>query len=211
MARVTIVDYGLANLRSVVNAFEYFDAEVELAKDGDALMKAERIVLPGVGAFDAGMRGLRERGHEAGLREAVLKRGIPYFGICLGMQFLLQGSEEGDEPGLGFIPGICKKFPEGAGLPKVPHIGWHDLAFSGNGRLFAGLIEAPDVYFVHSYFVPAEDATNQAASAFCDYGVRFVAALERDNIFACQFHPDKSQTAGMKMIENFLRLEMAAA
>ena len=171
MARVTIVDYGLANLRSVVNAFEYFGAEVELAKDGDALLKAERIVLPGVGAFDAGMRGLRERGHEAGLREAVLKRGIPYFGICLGMQFLLQGSEEGNEPGLGFFPGRVRKIPrrrrsaEGAA---------YRLARSRDereSRLFAGLIEAPDVYFVHSYFVPADGETKDAATAFCDYGL----------------------------------------
>jgi glutamine amidotransferase len=211
MARVTIVDYGLANLRSVINAFEYFGAEVELARDGDALLSAERIVLPGVGHFDAGMRGLRERGHEAGLREAVLKRGIPYFGICLGMQFLLQGSEEGNEPGLGFIPGICGTFPEGGSAPKVPHIGWHDLVLNGESRLFAGLVEAPDVYFVHSFFVPAEGEAKERATAFCDYGLRFVAALERGNIFACQFHPEKSQTAGMKMIENFLQLQMAAA
>jgi glutamine amidotransferase len=157
------------------------------------------------------MRGLRERGHEAGLREAVLKRGIPYFGICLGMQFLLQGSEEGNEPGLSFFPGVCGKFPEGAGQPKVPHIGWHDLVLNGNSRLFAGMVEAPDVYFVHSYFVPAEGETKDTATAFCDYGLRFVAALERGNIFACQFHPEKSQTAGMKMIENFLQLQMAVA
>ena len=211
MARVTIVDYGLANLRSVINAFEYFGAEIELAKDGDALLKAERIVLPGVGAFDAGMRGLRERGHEAGLREAVLNRGTPYFGICLGMQFLLQGSEEGRESGLGFLPGLCRKFNEGPGQPKVPHIGWHDLVLKGEGRLFAGLVEPPDVYFVHSYYVPAEGEAADVATAFCDYGLRFVAALERDNIFACQFHPEKSQTAGMKMIENFLQLELVAA
>jgi glutamine amidotransferase len=204
MAQVTIVDYGLANIRSVVNAFEYFGADVTVASEGAQLAGAERIVVPGVGSFDAGMRGLRDRGHEAALQEAVLGKGVPFLGICLGMQFVMEGSAEGAERGLGWFKTRCKRFPEGPATPPVPHIGWNDVEIGTAARLFDGLDKSANFYFVHSYFVPCGEATSPYAAGECDYGVKFLAAIERDNIWACQFHPEKSQMAGMKIIENFL-------
>lgn len=206
MTQVTIVDYGLANLQSVVNAFEYLGADVTLAATGADLEDAEKIVLPGVGSFAAGMRGLRKCGHVEVLEELVLGQGRPYFGICLGMQFLLEGSAEGDEPGLGWVPGRVARFPEGPGCAKVPHIGWNDIAVPSDSRLFAGIEDATDFYFVHSYYVPEASADDVACVGSCHYGLPFVAAFERDNVLACQFHPEKSQLAGMKVIENFLGL-----
>lgn len=204
MAQVCIVDYGLANIRSVVNAFEYFGADVTVASEGAQLAGAERIVVPGVGSFDAGMRGLRNRGHEAALYEAVLEKGRPFLGICLGMQFVMEGSAEGVERGLGWFKDKCERFPDGPATPPVPHIGWNDVEIGSAARLFDGLDKSANFYFVHSYFVPRSDATSPYAAGECDYGVKFLAAIERDNIWACQFHPEKSQMAGMKIIENFL-------
>lgn len=206
MTSVSIVDYGLANLQSVINAFEYLGATVTLASDGAALDGAEKIVLPGVGSFAAGMRGLRERGQIAVLEELVLRQGRPYFGICLGMQFLLEGSEEGDEPGLGWVAGQVARFPDGPGREKVPHIGWNDVKMPSDGKLFTGIEDATDFYFVHSYYVPERQSGDYGQVGLCHYGLPFVAAFERDNLFACQFHPEKSQLAGMKMIQNFLAL-----
>jgi len=202
MQTVAIVDYGLANIRSVVNAIECFDASVVIAETPADLEKADKIILPGVGSFDAGMRGLRARGHEAALRRLVLEQGRPFFGICLGMQFLFEASDEGTETGLGWLQGRVRLFAPS--VPKVPHMGWSELTLTGRPRLFESLVAPVDVYFVHSYFVPNESDAAAQASALCDYGPGFVAALEKDNIFACQFHPEKSQLAGMKMFENFL-------
>ncbi len=203
MTRITIIDYGLANIRSVVNAFEYLGASVELAADGAAVEGAERIVLPGVGSFDAGMRGLRERGFVEPLGRRVLGDRLPFLGVCLGMQFLLDSSEEGDEPGLGWIKGMVRRFPGGRNFPKVPHIGWNDVSLPRPSRMFAGM-DGGDFYFVHSFYVAMEGEAAACASAVCDYGGPFVAALERDNIMACQFHPEKSQMAGAKLVQNFV-------
>ncbi len=210
MVQVAIVDYGLANIRSVANAFDYFGADVRVAEEGSDLAGAERVVLPGVGSFDAGMRELRARGHEPVLRDLVLDRGLPYLGICLGMQFLMEGSEEGQEPGLGWVSGRCAKFPSGNGHLPVPHIGWNETRLNENSDFFDGIDEPADFYFVHSYFVPCGGEADGLQAANCEYGTTFVAALARDNIWACQFHPEKSQMAGMKIIENFLGQEPAA-
>jgi glutamine amidotransferase len=201
--RVTVVDYGLANIRSVVNALDCFDVDVTVAENGTALADAGLIVLPGVGSFDAGMRGLTERGHVEALQLRVIEAGVPYLGICLGMQFLFEGSAEGSAKGLGWVKGQVERFPAGAEQPKVPHVGWNEVEISPSSRLMAALVSPADFYFVHSYYAPLA-ATNGIASGICDYGVRFCAALERDNISAVQFHPEKSQLGGMKLLETFL-------
>ena len=201
---MAVVDYGLANIRSVVNALSCFDADVEVAETGDALARADRIVLPGVGSFDAGMQGLRARGHEAAMTRRVLEDGVPFLGICLGLQFLLDQSEEGSERGLGWFSGNVQRFPEGNGHPKVPHIGWDSVEKAGEGRLLQALELPADFYFVHSYFVPRAEDAGRAATGVCGHGTPFVASLERDNISAVQFHPEKSQLAGMKLLETFV-------
>ena len=204
MTSVAIVDYGLANIRSVVNAFEYLGAEVTLAAEPAALETAARIVLPGVGSFGAGMRGLRARGLVEPLERLVLQERRPYLGICLGMQFLLEGSEEDDEPGLGWLPGRVRRFPDAEGDPKVPHIGWNEVEIPEGSQLFDGIEPATDFYFVHSYYLPLETAGKRDTVGRCAYGLDFLAAFERGNLHACQFHPEKSQLAGMKLLQNFL-------
>lgn len=202
--RVAVVDYGLANIRSVVNALSCFDADVVVAETGSALGDADLIVLPGVGSFDAGMEGLVSRGHAEALERRVRDAGVPYLGICLGMHFLFERSEEGTRPGLGWLGGGVVRFPTGEGHPKVPHVGWSAVEVAPASRLMAGLGSPSDFYFVHGYHVPlAHSAT--ITTGICDYGLRFCAALERDNVAAVQFHPEKSQLAGMKLLETFLR------
>ncbi len=203
--RVAIVDYGLANLQSVNNAIECFTPDSYIAECGEALAGADKIVLPGVGHFDEGMRGLRDRGHEAALGRLVLERGIPLLGICLGFQFLFSGSEEGSQRGLGWLPDRIVRIPHGEGN-KVPHMGWSEVQLRQPSRLLAGIELPVEFYFVHSYCAPDAGEAAKCASALCDYGIPFVAALERDNIFATQFHPEKSQLAGMKLLETFLAL-----
>jgi glutamine amidotransferase len=200
---VAVVDYGLANIRSVVNALDCFEVEVTVAETGAALVDAGRIVLPGVGSFDAGMHGLIERGHVEALRRRVLEGGVPYLGICLGMQFLFEASAEGSAAGLGWLEGRIERFPSGPDRPKVPHIGWNDVDIAPASVLMAKLESPIDFYFVHSYYAPLS-ATQSIATGICDYGIRFCAALERDNIAAVQFHPEKSQLGGMKLLETFL-------
>lgn len=203
--RVAVVDYGLANIRSVVNALNCFEVEVAIAETGAQLAGASHIVLPGVGSFDAGMRGLVERAHAEALQRRVREEGVPYLGICLGMQFLFEGSDEGSSAGLGWIKGRVERFASGEGRPKVPHIGWNEVEIEAGSRLMAGLRPPADFYFVHSYYVPLRD-TQGIATAVCDYGTRFCAALETGNIAAVQFHPEKSQLAGMKLLETFLEV-----
>ncbi len=205
MTTVSVVDYGLANIRSVVNALSCFEVDVEIAESGAALADADRIVLPGVGSFDAGMRGLRERGHEEALERRVVEDGTPFLGVCLGLQFLFEASEEGNETGLGWIAGTVTRFPDGEGKPKVPHMGWDSVTPARENILMRELEPPVDFYFVHSFYAPDDGAAGEIATGYCDHGMRFVAALERDNICAVQFHPEKSQLAGMKLLETFIR------
>lgn len=201
--QIAIVDYGLANIRSVINAVECLGSKAYVATTGAELKGAAKIILPGVGSYATGMRGLRERGHEAVLNELVIEGGVPLIGICLGFQFLFEGSNEGDEPGLGWIPGHFVEIPR---LPeiKVPHMGWNDVTCPRPTRLFAELAAPVEFYFVHSFCMPNEGEAADCAAAVCDYGLQFVAAVERGNIFGTQFHPEKSQMAGMKLLQNFL-------
>jgi len=206
LTRVAVVDYGLANIRSVVNALECFGVSLSVAKNGLGLDGAEKIVLPGVGSFDAGMRGLRQRGHLDALNELVREKGVPFLGICLGLQFLFEGSEEGGEEGFGWLPGFCREFPSGRQNPKVPHMGWSDIkVVMEQSRLLSELRPPMTFYFVHSYYAPYVEDSMPFSSAVCAYGLRFVAAIETENIYATQFHPEKSQLAGMKLLETFLK------
>ena len=178
--------------------------DVVVAQRGEELRNADKILLPGVGSFDAGMRGVRERNHEEVLSELVLEKGTPFLGICLGLQFLFESSEEGEERGLGWMPGVCSRFPSGKDMLKVPHMGWSDIRVANpESRLFSQLMSPLTFYFVHSYYAPYYDEAKWVA-AVCEYGLTFTAAVEKDNIFATQFHPEKSQLAGMKLLETFL-------
>jgi glutamine amidotransferase len=201
---VAIVDYGLANIQSVVNALECFLPDIRIVTRGEELAGADRIVLPGVGHFDEGMRGLRTRGHDQAMTD-LLKKGVPLLGVCLGQQFLFERSAEGSEAGLGWISGCVERLPNGPDV-KIPHMGWSEVQLPRPTRLFAQIAPPIEFYFVHSYGVPATGEAGACAAALCDYGMPFVAALERDNLFATQFHPEKSQLAGMKLLETFLSL-----
>jgi glutamine amidotransferase len=202
---VVVVDYGLANIQSVVNALECFTSNIRIAEIGDDIAGAAKIILPGVGHFDEGMRGLRSRGHVAALETQVLGAGVPLLGICLGLQFLFEGSDEGIEPGLGWVSGRIARIDHGAGV-KVPHIGWSEVTCPRPSRLFDELRAPIEFYFVHSFCAPNIGEAARLASATCAYGTDFVAAFERGNIFATQFHPEKSQLAGMKLLETFLSI-----
>ena len=201
-ARVSIVDYGMGNLRSVANAFKALGGEPEIVTRAEQLAAADRIVLPGVGAFADGMRNLREGGWDEALEEEVHGKGKPFLGLCIGMQLLASlGTEHGETEGLAWIPGVCERLGNGNGL-RVPHIGWNDVEFTQPDGLYAGLDGADAFYFVHSYVLRPEDES--VVSGVCEYGGPFVASVEAGNVRAAQFHPEKSHRAGLKMLANFL-------
>jgi glutamine amidotransferase len=203
---VVIVDYGLGNLRSVLMKFMRLKIEVRISEGPADIETADKLVLPGVGSFGAGMRNLRERGLIDVLRRKALDEKTPLLGICLGMQLLTEYSEEGDCPGLGFVPGATRRLDMTGAAEKlrIPHIGWNEITLARpDAVLFSGIDPALRYYFVHSYAVfPAEPVD---ASATCTYGQTFAAALERGNIHAAQFHPEKSHHHGLAMLENFAR------
>jgi len=203
-APVTIVDYGMANLRSVQKAFEAVGAAAEITADPNRIAEAKRLVLPGVGAFQDAIALIRQ----TGLAEAIqqhIQKGSPFLGICLGYQMLYTRShEDGTHDGLGIYAGDVVRFPEVRGL-KVPHMGWNTLRFTRPGcPLFANLPPDPAVYFVHSYYPIPEDRGAIVAEA--DYPTPFAAAIWKDNVFATQFHPEKSQQVGLTMLKNFAEL-----
>ncbi|MBU0482018.1 MAG: imidazole glycerol phosphate synthase subunit HisH [Proteobacteria bacterium] len=205
MGKIAIIDYGLANIMSVYNAITCFGVDLFVAERGDQLHEAEKIILPGVGSFDAGIQGLKNRGHHEALMKLVREEGRPFLGICLGLQFLFEGSAEGGGEGLCWFPGRCERFPSGESKPKVPHIGWSDVEIvQKKSRLFAELLPPATFYFVHSYYAPFNETVRNIAAATCEHGIRFTAAIEHENIFATQFHPEKSQLAGMKLLETFV-------
>jgi glutamine amidotransferase len=202
---IVIVDTGVANRHSIRNALEYIGCAVELTADPDRIRNADKIVFPGVGAFAAGMRSLRSRHLIEPLREQAIERRKPILGICLGLQMMADiGEEDGEHPGLGWISGRVRRLaPREAGL-KVPHIGFNTVAWRETSRLFAGLPQSVDFYFVHSYYL---DAAADFICGTADYGGAFTAAIERDNIMGVQFHPEKSQAAGLHLLRNFVNLK----
>jgi glutamine amidotransferase len=210
MPHVALIDYGSGNLRSAEKALERaarergFAHEIRVTSDPAVAASAERIVLPGVGAFADCMAGLKSLpGMVEALREAVLKRGVPFLGICVGMQLLASvGREFGDHDGLGWIPGeVVRMTPSDPAL-KIPHMGWNELAFARPHPLFEGLEPGAHAYFVHSYVIRPADPGHVLSTT--DYGGPFAAAVGRDNIAGLQFHPEKSQNAGLTILGNFL-------
>jgi len=202
---IAIVDYGRGNLGSVEKAFVRVGVPAAVTQDPRVLDDAEAVVLPGDGAFHDAMANLERLGLMTSLRRA-LDGTRPFLGICLGFQLLFSGSEEfGEGRGLDVIPGVVKRFPPGR---KIPHMGWNEVTADPGVRLFDGIPAGAHFYFVHSYFVggPAADGAPDVRWAWCEYGLRFAAALERGNIHATQFHPEKSQRWGIRMLENFAAL-----
>lgn len=199
---IAVVDSGYGNLRSVEKALAHVGGRPVVTADPEVVRRADRIVVPGQGAFRDCVAGLRERGLEEAVREAVAA-GKPYLGICLGLQVLFEESEEqGPCAGLGLLGGRVVRFRPADAAMKVPHMGWNEVRLRRDEPLWRGLPERAYVYFVHSYHVvPAEPGV---VTLECEYGVRFAAAVRRDNVFACQFHPEKSQAVGLTLLGNFV-------
>ncbi len=199
---IAIIDYGAGNLRSVRNTLTYLGADVRTVGTPDELDGAAKIVLPGVGAFGQGMAALEAAGFVGPLKEAAAQ-GVPLIGICLGMQFLFEQSDElGLHAGLGLLPGRVVRFP--ATGPKVPHIGWNQLHRRRDDPLLAGVDDGAYAYFVHSYYVDAADPADVLATT--DYGIEYAAVVRRGNICGIQPHPEKSQAVGLRILRNFLEL-----
>jgi glutamine amidotransferase len=202
---IAIVDYGMGNLRSVQKGLEKVGSAAEIVSAPEQVRKADKLILPGVGAFGDAMKHLRERGLVEPVCEFA-RCGRPFLGVCLGLQLLFDvGSEEGEFAGLGLLPGGVAKFdfrdtPAGKGL-KVPHMGWNAVRWDQPSPLLAGIESGTYFYFVHGYYAVPRDQDDVLGR--CDYGYPFAAIVHRDNIFATQFHPEKSQTAGLKILQNF--------
>jgi len=199
--RIAVVDYGMGNLRSVSKALEHVapQAEVLVTAEPGAISSSERVVVPGQGALPDCMRQLEASGAREAVVDAAGRK--PFLGICIGLQMLFERGEEGDAAGLGLLPGRVPRFAL-AGL-KIPHIGWNEVAQARPHALWAGIPDRSRFYFVHSYYPAPRDAALTVATAV--YGAPFTCAIARDNIFAVQFHPEKSQSAGLQLLSNFVR------
>lgn len=198
---VAIIDYDAGNIKSVQKALEFLGEEVLITRDPERILAADRVVLPGVGNFGDAMGKLESYGLVPVIRE-VSEREIPFLGICLGLQLLFEESEESPGVrGLGILPGKIVRIPKKEGL-KIPHIGWNALTYPSEGRLFRNVPAGSYVYFVHSYYLQAKD--KGIVKATTEYGVTVEASVERGNIFACQFHPEKSSDAGLRILKNFM-------
>jgi glutamine amidotransferase len=203
-SRIVMIDYGMGNLQSIYNAFEAIGEKVHITDKPGELASASAIILPGVGAFSDGMRNLRQSGMVDALNEEVGVRGKPYFGICLGMQFLaLKSHEDGLHDGLGWIDGVVKRIEPTDKQVKVPHMGWNDVAVVRKDGLFAGLEDNPVFYFVHSYHLEVENGSSHVVTSTCQHGITITASVQKDNIFGVQFHPEKSQQAGLAVLRSF--------
>ncbi len=199
--RIVIVDYGMGNIQSVRSAFERLGCTVHLADRPEDLETAEALVLPGVGAFGRAMENLNQRGFSDAMRHAVLERHVPLLGICLGMQLLVEHSEErGEHKGLGLIPGEVRTIPVPHGL-RLPHIGWNGLTVTQPSPLLKGVKDGDAVYFVHSLMV---DCPAEYVIATCDYGMPVTACIAKDRVFGAQFHPERSQRKGLRLLRNFI-------
>ncbi len=200
---ISIIDYDAGNIKSVEKALMKLGKEPVVTRDREKILASDHVILPGVGAFGDAMKKLDEYGLTDVIKE-VADRKVPLLGICLGLQLFFESSEESPGvPGLGLLKGKILRIPSEPGL-KIPHIGWNSLELQHEGRLFEGTGVEPYVYFVHSYYLKAEDDLIVKAKTF--YGTEIHASVEKDNIFACQFHPEKSSDVGLKILENFCKV-----
>lgn len=197
---IAMIDYDAGNIKSVEKALRFLGEEVTVTRNPKEILEAEKVILPGVGAFGDAMAKLRQYDLVSVIKQ-VIENKTPFLGICLGLQLLFEGSEEcpGIE-GLGILKGKILRIPEEG--QKVPHIGWNSLHFPNESRLFSGVAEGAYVYFVHSYYLAAEE--KEIVSATTQYGVNVHAAVEKENVFACQFHPEKSSDTGLQILKNFV-------
>lgn len=201
---IAIIDYDAGNIRSVEKALKFLGQDVKITRDPEEILSAEKVILPGVGAFGDAMRKLKEYGLDQVIRKTAGK-GTPFLGICLGLQLLFERSDEAPGvEGLGILKGEILRLPEKEGY-KIPHMGWNSLELIHNGRLFRDLPEDSYVYFVHSYYLKAADET--IVKARTEYTTAIDASVEQGNVFACQFHPEKSSETGLKILKNFVELE----
>lgn len=201
---VSIVDYGMGNLMSVLRAFELIGCEVQVTNNADVLAAANRIVLPGVGAFSVAMENLRKLGLIEVLNHVVLCKKKPFLGVCLGMQLIAEDSfENGHYQGLGWVPATVKRLDGSNGF-RVPHMGWNEInPVDRPSSLFEGIMGEATYYFVHSYHVECKDSSYIGST--CNYGQHFVSSIQYENIFATQFHPEKSQKNGIQLLRNFVK------
>ena len=198
---IAIIDYDAGNIKSVEKACQFLGEDVVVTRDRETIMAADGVILPGVGAFGDAMEKLHSYQLVNTVKD-VANSGKPFLGICLGLQLMFESSDEAPGvEGLGILPGKIVRIPDGEDI-KVPHIGWNSLSFPNKGRLYKGLEENCFVYFVHSYYLQAGEPEMVVAST--EYGVDIHASVEKGNVFACQFHPEKSSTVGLKILENFI-------
>ncbi len=201
---IAILDYDAGNTKSVEKAINYLGTEAKITRDRDEIMSSEKVILPGVGNFGDAMQKLKEYKLDKVIYD-LTEKGTPFLGICLGLQLLYETSEESPGvSGLGILKGTVKRIPEQPGL-KIPHIGWNSLSIRENATLFQGVQQNSYVYFVHSYYLEAENENEVAATT--DYSALIHASVEKDNIFACQFHPEKSGMIGLRILENFISIK----
>lgn len=200
---IAIIDYDAGNIKSVEKALHLLNQEVVVTRDRDTILKADKVILPGVGAFGDAMDNLNKYGLSDVIREVVSKK-IPFLGICLGMQVLFESSEEAPgKEGLGILKGEILRFQEKEGL-KIPHMGWNSLYLQNDGNLFKNIKEGSYVYFVHSYYLKAKD--EKIVTATAQYGDRFHVSVQKDQVYGCQFHPEKSSDIGIQILKNFVDL-----
>ena len=201
--KIVVIDYGLGNLRSVYNALKFLGQKPKISSKASDIEKADKLILPGVGAFQDAILGLKDRNLIEPIKKAIYG-GKPYLGICLGLQILFERSEEGNEDGLGVLKGRVKRFNEKDGI-KVPQIGWNKIKkVKGKATLLDGVNDNSYFYFVHSYYGDPEDKSVIAGQT--KYGVKFGSILKKNNVNAVQFHPERSQDLGLKVLENFIKL-----
>ena len=201
---IAIIDYDAGNIKSVEKALNYLGEEAIITRDHDEIVNSDKVILPGVGAFADAMEKIRHYGLEETIHE-VVEKNIPFLGICLGLQLMFESSDEGPGvKGLGLLPGKILRIPKSGDL-KIPHMGWNNIKVKEDSRLFKGLPENPYVYFVHSYYLHAEEPG--IVTATTDYSTCIHASVEKGNLFACQFHPEKSSTVGLQILKNFAGVE----
>ncbi|MDD6070184.1 MAG: imidazole glycerol phosphate synthase subunit HisH [Clostridiales bacterium] len=201
---IAILDYDAGNIKSVEKALGYLGKEAKITRDRDEILSSTHVILPGVGSFGDAMNKLRTYGLDKVIYE-VVEKGIPFLGICLGLQLLYESSDESPGvKGLGLLKGTINRIPDCPGL-KIPHMGWNSLKVKPGATLFQGITENPYVYFVHSYYLKADNEEEVAATT--EYSTLIHASVEKDNVYACQFHPEKSSAVGLQILKNFIEVK----